>query len=342
MHAQPAAPQRPARLRGAARHLSMKEAAARTVRDPRCGQSVGARTGGTPRHAAVPPRQPLAGADRGRAGYFAPIRHAFRQIGEATRRLQAMPQAGMLTVSAPPAFAASWLVPRLGRFSRASPGYRTQHRHHAQTGEFRGRWRRCCDPPRPRPLSGLRCDRIATIAMIPVCGPGFLAAPAASRPKEPADLLGLGCCKTRERQDWALWFQAQGVDDHRPDGAERHQLRRPDAADARRGSHQGIALVTETLARPELERRQPGARAGCRLAAGVCLLAGRPARHRRSAEDRRVPRLAAGRRPAASMRTRVQPGEQRRAEGLEALVVHASLPAAPAPLRRDASAAPAW
>jgi LysR family transcriptional regulator, glycine cleavage system transcriptional activator len=48
--------------------------------------------------------------------YFAPIRHAFRQIGEATRRLRALPNAGVLTVSAPPAFAASWLVPRLGRF----------------------------------------------------------------------------------------------------------------------------------------------------------------------------------------------------------------------------------
>src|SRR5271165_6200842 len=48
--------------------------------------------------------------------YFAPIRHAFRQIGEATRRLRARPFAGVLTVSAPPAFAASWLVPRLGRF----------------------------------------------------------------------------------------------------------------------------------------------------------------------------------------------------------------------------------
>ncbi len=39
--------------------------------------------------------------------YFIPIRHAFRQISDATRRLQATPNAGVLTISAPPAFAES-------------------------------------------------------------------------------------------------------------------------------------------------------------------------------------------------------------------------------------------
>jgi LysR family transcriptional regulator, glycine cleavage system transcriptional activator len=105
----------------AARHLSMKEAAGELAVTPgavsQLVRGLEERLGTRLFRRA---NRSLALTEAGQA-YFAPIRHAFRQIGEATRRLQAMPQAGMLTVSAPPAFAASWLVPRLGLFSTRHP-----------------------------------------------------------------------------------------------------------------------------------------------------------------------------------------------------------------------------
>ena len=73
-------------------------------------------------------------------------------------------------------------------------------------------------------------------------------------PARPADLLGLRLLQSAERQDWALWFQAQGVEDITEAALggisfdDQTLLLRAAASD------QGVALVTETLARPELER----------------------------------------------------------------------------------------
>jgi LysR family transcriptional regulator, glycine cleavage system transcriptional activator len=184
--------------------------------------------------------------------YFVSIRHAFRLISEATRRLQTTPNAGVLTVSAPPAFAASWLVPRLGcfralhanielnvtttrRLTSFSDGVDAAIRHGL------GRY------------PGLRCDRIATITMVPVCSPGFLAS-LVKRPSNPADLRDLPLLHDAERQDWALWFQAQAVSElaQAVSGGISFddQMLLIHAA----ASGQGIALVTETLARSELDR----------------------------------------------------------------------------------------
>ena len=197
----------------AARHLSMKEAATELSVTPgavsqlirglelRLGAQLFRRG-----------NRSLVLTEAGQS-YFAPIRHAFRQIGEATRRLQAMPQAGMLTVSAPPAFAASWLVPRLGLFSTRHPDIELSIVTTRRLANFSADGVDIAIRHGLGRYPGLRCDRIATIAMIPVCGPGFLAAAAAREPKVPADLLGRRLLQDAERQDWALWFQAQGVED---------------------------------------------------------------------------------------------------------------------------------
>jgi LysR family glycine cleavage system transcriptional activator len=235
-----------------ARHLSMKEAAAELSVTPgavsqlvrgleqRLGTQLFRRN-----------NRALVLTEAGQS-YFTPIRHAFRQIGEATRRLQAAPNAGVLTVSAPPAFAESWLVPRLGRF-------RAQHADiELNIATTRGLANFVADGVDVAirhglgSYPGLRCDRIATIAMIPVCSRRYLAA-LPRRPRTPADLLHLSLLHDTERQEWALWFQAQGVTDvsHAASTGisfdDQMLLIRAAASD------QGIALVTETLARRELD-----------------------------------------------------------------------------------------
>src|SRR5215471_12106290 len=98
----------------AARHLSMKEAATELSVTP---GAVSQLVRGLEQRLGTQlfrrGNRSLVLTEAGQS-YFVPIRHAFRQISEATRHVQAKPN--VLTISAPPAFAASWLVPRLGSF----------------------------------------------------------------------------------------------------------------------------------------------------------------------------------------------------------------------------------
>jgi LysR family glycine cleavage system transcriptional activator len=99
---------------------------------------------------------------------------------------------------------------------------------------------------------GLVCDRIAAIAMIPVCSPGFLASLPAP-PRVAADLVRLPLLHDSDRQEWPLWFQAHGVAEaghtmvHGISFDDQTLLIRAAAA-----GH-GVALVTDTLARVELD-----------------------------------------------------------------------------------------
>jgi LysR family glycine cleavage system transcriptional activator len=237
-----------------ARHLSMKEAAAELAVTPgavsqlvrgleeRLGTKLFRRT-----------NRSLSLTEAGQA-YFAPIRHAFRQIGEATRRLEAMPRSGTLTVSAPPAFAATWLVPLLGSFRQRHPDIELNVTTTRRLANFATDGVDLAVRHGLGRYPGLRCDRIATVAMIAVCSPSFLAELGQVKPQVPADLLALPLLHDAERQDWALWFQAQGVADITQAALSGISFDDQMLLLAAAASSQGIALVTETLARPELLR----------------------------------------------------------------------------------------
>lgn len=177
------------------------------------------------------------------------IRAAFRQINEAVQRVKALSGARVLTLSAPPAFAASWLVPRLGRFQARHPAIDL----HLSTGralvDFEaggvdaairhglGQWR------------GLHADRIVSAALVPVCAPRILLTRAPIR--APAELASMPLLHDGAHQDWAQWFQAHGVSPL-PDAAfsgvafdDQLLLIRAAAAG------QGVALITEALAQAE-------------------------------------------------------------------------------------------
>src|SRR5437868_3031554 len=53
--------------------------------------------------------------------YLPPVRKAFRQIAEASRRVAVEEDRGLLTVSVTPFFASAWLVPRLASFQMVHP-----------------------------------------------------------------------------------------------------------------------------------------------------------------------------------------------------------------------------
>ncbi len=237
----------------AARHLSMKEAAAELSVTPgavsQLVRGLEARLGTQLFRRG---NRSLVLTEAGQS-YFAPIRHAFRQIGEATRRLRALPNAGVLTVSAPPAFAASWLVPRLGRFRAMRPDIELNIATTRGLANFATDGVDLAVRHGLGRYPGLRCDRVASVAMVPVCSTHFLAS-LPRRPRRPADLIDLPLLHDAERQDWALWFQAQGVSDAGHAAARGISVDDQMLLIRAAASHQGIALVTETLARPELEQ----------------------------------------------------------------------------------------
>jgi LysR family glycine cleavage system transcriptional activator len=187
------------------------------------------------------------------ASYAAPIHQAFREIGAATRRLTSAGPV-RLALSAPPAFAASWLVPRLGGFRAHHPEIDLRLVTSRALADFSrdgidlairyglGRYR------------GTRSDRVTGVALIPVCSPGFLSGLGARRPEGPADLARLPLLHGGSRTEWPAWLQAQGVDGISPDaldgpGFDDQMLLIQAAA-----SGQGIALVIEALAQADLAR----------------------------------------------------------------------------------------
>jgi LysR family glycine cleavage system transcriptional activator len=152
----------------------------------------------------------IALTDAGR-DYLPAIRNAFAQIAEATGRIAASAETGVLTVSAPPFFASAWLVPRLKDFQDAHPEIDLQvtaskalvdfarDRVHVAIRHGLGRY------------PGLRSERVFAVELVPVAAPALAA--RLGVPATPAALTGWPRVHDAERQDWPLWFRAQGIEE---------------------------------------------------------------------------------------------------------------------------------
>ena len=141
--------------------------------------------------------------------YLPPVRNAFRQIGEATKHIATSADTAILTVSVTPAFAATWLVPRLKDFHAAHPGIDLQVVSGKALTDFA---RDGVDVAVRHGLghyAGLHSERIFAVELVPVAAPVLaarLGAPAAA-----ADLTHWPHVHDADRKDWQLWFQAQGI-----------------------------------------------------------------------------------------------------------------------------------
>jgi len=144
-------------------------------------------------------------------GYLPPIRNAFRQITEASRRVAISADTGILTVSVTPFFAAAWLVPRLKSFQDAHPDIDLQVVSSNALVDFA---RDGVDVAVRHGLGrypGLRSERIVAVEVMPVASPALVA--RHGQPASAADLVRWPHVHDAERKGWHLWFQAQGIDD---------------------------------------------------------------------------------------------------------------------------------
>jgi LysR family transcriptional regulator, glycine cleavage system transcriptional activator len=146
--------------------------------------------------------------------YLPPVRNAFRQIADATRRIEASAESGVLTVSMTASFAAAWLVPRLSRFHTAHPDIDLRVVTSEALADF---LRDGVDVAVRHGLgnyAGLRSDRIFTVELVPVAAPALVA--EHGDPCGAASLVQWPHLHDAERQDWYLWFRAQGIDNIDP------------------------------------------------------------------------------------------------------------------------------
>ncbi|MBK1870634.1 transcriptional regulator GcvA [Taklimakanibacter albus] len=146
--------------------------------------------------------------------YLPPVRNAFRQIAEASRRVAAEEETGVLTVSTTPFFASAWLVPRLGSFRAAHPDIDLRILTGNGLADFT---RDGVDVAIRHGLGrypGLKSDHVLAVAMIPVAAPDLVT--RLGKPANPAELLDWPLVQDADRKGWALWFEAQGLTESGP------------------------------------------------------------------------------------------------------------------------------
>src|SRR5687767_8394589 len=153
-------------------------------------------------------RQRLVITEAGRQ-YLAVIRDALDRIALGTERLQRRQNAGVLTVSTSPDFAAKWLVHRLSRFSELYPDIDLRisaTMHHVDfvredvdlaVRHGDGNW------------TGLEVVRLCAEQLFPICSPKLLGGRNGMR--KPADVLKFPLLHFEDRTNWSKWLTAAGV-----------------------------------------------------------------------------------------------------------------------------------
>ena len=183
------------------------------------------------------------------AGVHPGLLQAFEQIETALQSLQQISSRQTLTVSTVATFAASWLVPRLGRFNQRYPHIEVRVEATSALVDMR---RDRVDVALRHGLGvypGLQVTRLMAPVLVPVASPALL--PASSNLSEPQDCLDFPLLHDSERADWPLWLNAHGVG--KDPRAERGTALEDDFLLIRAaGAGQGLALVPQEYATEEI------------------------------------------------------------------------------------------
>jgi LysR family transcriptional regulator, glycine cleavage system transcriptional activator len=176
--------------------------------------------------------------------YLTVVRDALDRIAVGTERLLQRQNAGVLTVSTSPDFAAKWLVHRLGHFAEAHAGIDLRVSatlHHVDFAREEvdlavrhgdGSW------------PGLDTVRLSAEQLFAVCSPKLLS--GRRRLNKPADILNFPLLHLDSRADWTNWLQAVGLDG--ADVMHGPVLNRASMVIDAAINGQGVALARTTLA----------------------------------------------------------------------------------------------
>ena len=187
-------------------------------------------------------RQRLIITEAGR-DYLTIVRDALDRIALGTERLLQRQNAGVLTVSTSPDFAAKWLVHRLGNFAEAHSDIDLRVSatlHHVDFAREEvdlavrhgdGNW------------PGLDTIQLSAEQLFAICSPKLLSG---RRLAKPADILKFPLIHLDSRADWTKWLRVAGISDDNV----RHGpvLNRASMVIDAAINGQGIALARTTLA----------------------------------------------------------------------------------------------
>lgn len=183
------------------------------------------------------------------AGVHPALLQAFEQIETALQSLQQISSRQTLTVSTVATFAASWLVPRLGRFNERYPHIEVRVEATSALVDMR---RDHVDVALRHGLGvypGLQVSRLMAPVLVPVASPALLT--ANSNLSEPQDCLDFPLLHDSDRADWPLWLNAHGVG--KDPRAERGTAFEDDFLLIRAAAAgQGLALVPQEYATEEI------------------------------------------------------------------------------------------
>lgn len=170
---------------------------------------------------------------------------AFDQIASSLETLEAINARPTLTISTVPSFAASWLVPRLGRFTSRHPHVEVRVEATASLVDLHKDRVDVAIRHGLGEYPGLVAEHLMAPVLLPVISPALLE--RGPRLQVPADCLGYPLLQDSDRADWQLWFRAMGVaDDPR---AERGVSFEDDFLLLRAAiAGQGLALVRDVYA----------------------------------------------------------------------------------------------
>jgi LysR family glycine cleavage system transcriptional activator len=182
------------------------------------------------------------------------LREAFDRLAEAASLLTAAVDGRRLTLTAPPSFAAKWLVPRLKRFEEAYPQVDVWLSADMDIVDFAAGEIDMAIRYGAGRYPGLELQRLMSETVIPVASPSLLADHPLNGPGDLAGhtLLHDGSPDADEScPDWSMWLAARGV--RGVDGTRGPRFNQSSLVIEAAMGGRGVALAKRTLARDDLD-----------------------------------------------------------------------------------------
>jgi LysR family transcriptional regulator, glycine cleavage system transcriptional activator len=178
--------------------------------------------------------------------YLASLTSAFDEMAQATAAMLDDSAAATLTVSAEPAFAARWLLPRLAGFRQRHPDIELDLDPDSSLVDFRSEAVDVAVRYGPGEWPELEKEHLVDIVAFPVCSPALVAGEHPLR--APADLAHHALLHDDTTDGWREWLELAGLTD--VDGGRGYRFRDSiltlDAAIAGQGVALGDNLLSAT------------------------------------------------------------------------------------------------
>ena len=182
------------------------------------------------------------------------LREAFDRLAEAAALLTASTDGHRLTVSAPPSFAAKWLMPRLGKFEDAHPDVDVWLQAGFELVDFATGEVDLAVRYGSGRYPALETTRLMGESVMPVASPTLVAEKPLMAPEDLAHhvLLHDGSPDADEScPDWPMWLAARGLRDI--DGARGPRFNQSSLSIEAAVAGRGVALAKRTLAQADID-----------------------------------------------------------------------------------------